>query len=326
MAFDVSALTAHIEENSTDFAMKAITGSKIWPLGCDIRQGIKAGTTVKIPTLLQDAPFYAASACTVNSSGTTTFNQINVTNTAIAISPQWCLYDLEPYFLQMGLKPGAKEDSLSFMNKILDRLAAIAARNVGMQLIQGKQTYTNATYLKQINGFIAALDTNGTAISGNTGSETSITASNIIAIMDKMIAAIPNRVFLSSNPQVWMGADTYRLLVQAQRNANAFNYFPTPTEYGGLSQIFPGTNVKVIAIDELNNDNPVETGSLPTAVKNRIFALNPDNVVIAVDKQNDFSDFRVWFDNNTNLIKSYGRFSLGTTCKFYDEIVQYTNA
>jgi hypothetical protein len=326
MAFDVSGLTAHIEENSLDFSMKAITGSKIWTLGADVRQGLKDGVTLKVPLLEQTAPFQAGTSCAVNASGTTTPTQVSLETSSIVVSPEWCLKDLEAYFLQMGLGKGSVggEETFSGMTKIMDRLAATIARNVGMQVVQGKTTYTNATYLKQIDGLIAKIDTAGTAINGNTSSETSITTSNVITIFNNIIAAIPNRVF-ALNPVVICGMDTYRTLVAAQRAANAFNYFPTANDYTALEQIFPGTNVKIIAIPELNNDNPVETGVLPTAVKNRIFALNMDNVLIGTDKLGEWDEFDIWFDKNTRKLKSYARFTLGVNAKFFDEIVQYTN-
>jgi hypothetical protein len=325
MAFDVSGLIAHIEENSLDFSTKAITGSKIWELGFDERQGIKAGTTTKVPILEQTAPFYAASSCAVNASGTTTISQVSLTTTSIAVSPEWCLNDLEAYFTQMGLGKGANTDSFSGMTKIMDRLAAQVARRVGMMMIQGKTTYTNDTALKQLNGLISIVDTAGTAIDGNTGAVTvgtGITTSNAIAIFDAIIAAIPNRVF-GMNPVVICGMNDYRTLVAAQKAANQYNWAPTAADYSSLMQTYPLTNVKIIAIPELNNDNPVETGVLPTAVKNRIFALNTDNILIGMDKKSDIEEFDVWYDKNTRKLKSYMRFSLGLNAKFFDEIVSF---
>lgn len=325
--FDISALTAHIEENSLDFSTKAITGSKIWTLGCDVRQGLKAGTITKVPLLDQDAPFSSGASCgTVAASGTTTITQASLAVSSIEITPQWCLKDLEAYFTQMGLPKGQVkgEETFSGMAKIMDYLGAKIARNVGMQVVQGKTTYGNATYLKQINGILSTIDTAGTAIDGNTTNATSITASNVIAIVEAMIGAIPNAVF-GSNPVIVMGMDTYRLLVQAQRAANQFHYFPTPQDFSSLEQIYPGSNVKIVAIPEMNNDNPVETGVLPTAVKSRILALNTENILIGTDKQGEWDEFDMWFDQNTRLLKMYARFTLGVNAKFFTEIVQYTN-
>ena len=327
MAFDVSGLVAHIEENSLDFSTKALTASKIFDLGIDVREGIKAGTTVKLPIIEQTAPFYAASACAVNASGTTTPTQVSLTTTAIAVSPEWCLNDLEAYFTQMGLGKGANTDSFSAMNKIMDRLAAQVAKGVGMMLMQGKTTYTNDTRLKQLNGFLSIIDTAGTAQNGNPTSittATGVTTSNILSIVDGIIAAIPNRVFTSEMPTLIMGWNDYRTLCTALRNANAYNFYTSAGDFEGKAGlIYPGTSVRIIPVADLNNDNEVETGTLPTAVKNRMLAFNASNLVIGCDKKGDFEQFDVWYDKNTRKLKSYCRFSFGTTVKFYDEIVQF---
>lgn len=327
MAFDVSGLVAHIEENSLDFSTKALTSSKIFDLGFEVRQGIKAGTTTKIPLLEQTAPFYAASSCAVNASGTTTPTQVSLTTTSIAVSPEWCLNDLEAYFTQMGLGAGANTDSWSGMQKVMDRLAAQVSKGVGMMLMQGKTTYTNDTRLKQLNGLLAIIDTAGTAQTGNSTSitvATGITSSNVITVVENCIAAIPNRVFQSSNPTMIMGWNDYRTLCYALRAANAYNYFLTGAEFAGQAGlIYPGTNIRIIPVADMNNDNEVETGVLPTAVKNRILVFNPSNIMIGCDKQSDFEEFDVWYDKNTRKLKSYCRFSYGVQAKFFEEIVQF---
>ena len=327
MAFDVGALIAHIEENSLDFSSKALTTSKIFDLGIDVREGIKAGTTMKLPILEQTAPFYAASSCAVNASGTTTPTQVSITTSAIAVSPEWCLNDLEAYFTSMGLGAGANTESWSGMQKVMDRLAAQVSRGVGKMLMQGKTTYTNDTQLKQLNGFLSIIDTAGTAIDGNptaitTG--TGITASNILSIIDGIISLIPNAVFTSEMPTIIMGWNDYRTLCQALRNANAYNFYTSANDFNGTGGlVYPGTSVKIIPVADMNNDNPVETGVLPTAVKNRILAFNASNFVIGTDKRTDFEQFDVWYDPNTRKLKSYCRFSFGTAIKFYDQVVQF---
>jgi len=327
MAFDVSGLVATIKDNSLDFSSKALTTSKIFDVGFSEISGLKAGVSQKLPLLEQTAPFYAASSCAVNASGTTTITQASISTTSIAVSPEWCYNDLEAYFTMYGLGSGANTDSWSGFSKVSDRLAAQISKGVGKMLMQGKTTTTNDTQLKQLNGILASIDANGTAINGNTGSVTvgtGITTSNALSIMDAIIAAIPNRVFTSNMPTVLMGYNDYRTLCTALRNANAYNFYTSGADFEGKTGLYyPGTSVRIIPINDMNNDNEVETGSLPAAAKNRILALNPENIVIGYDKKDDFTNFDVWFDQNTRKLKMYCRFSFGVTAKFYNEIVQF---
>ena len=327
MAFDTGGLVTAIQENSLDFSMKAITGSKIFGLGFDIRQGLKAGVIEKVPLLEQTAPFYAAASCAVNASGTTTPTQVSLSTTAIAVSPEWCLNDLESFFMQMGLGKGANTETFSGMTMIMDRLAAQIARRVGMMLIQGKTTYTNDTALKQMNGLISLTDTAGTAIDGNPTAittATGVTTSNVIGIVNGIIAAIPNRV-LGQDVVIVMGQNDYRTLLAAQITAGAtyVQWAANNPGYNTSEQLYPGYNIKVIALPELNSDNTIEAGVLPNAIKNRMFAFNPKNILIGTDKLGDFSETDFWYDKNSRKLKSYCRFSLGINAKFFDEIVQF---
>lgn len=321
MAFDLTGLVAYVEENAGEMATKAITGSKIWTLGWDVRNNIKSSE--KIPKLEQSAPFYAASSCAVNASGDTTVTQTSISTSPIAISPEFCINDLEAYFTQKYLKNGAnKNDEFGFFGQVMDRLSAVAARNVGMQLIQGKTTYST-TYLKQINGLISAIDTAGTAIAAT--QQASISTSTVRGIFEEIIFEKITSAMRSKGVVVYCGADAFMTLLRKLWIDNHYHVAPG-NEMGTMEMTYPYTNVKIIAIPELNNDNPVETGSLPTAVKNRIIATYPSNIVIGVDKQNDFEEFDVWFDKNTRKLKMYARFRLGITAHYFDHIVQYTNS
>ena len=100
MAFSLGSLTAYVEENRADLAVKPITGSKIFDY-IDVRQGIKSGE--KIPILESTAPAQAGASCGFTSSGTTTVTQTTLTTTYIKVQEALCLQDLEAYFSQKYL-------------------------------------------------------------------------------------------------------------------------------------------------------------------------------------------------------------------------------
>jgi len=87
-----------------------------------------------------------------------------------------------------------------------------------------------------------------------------------------------------------------------------------------------GTNVTLIGLPGLNNDNAVDTGSLPTAVKERIIATYEDNLLIGMNAENDINDFDVWYSKDDRKLKFYTRFHLGVGIKYNDLVVQYKNS
>lgn len=319
--FDVSTLVAYIEENRADFALKAITGSKIMDF-VDIREGIKSSE--KLPDLETTVPAYASTSCVVNASGTTNITQTSIATSPIAVSPEWCLMELEADYTQKYLKKGAgKLDTLDFFQTIMDRTAARIAQKSGMMITQGKTTYTNDTWLKQINGFISTIDTAGTQVQATT--QASVSTSTVRGIVEEIIfQKIPSAAF-QKNPFLLMSMEDFRILLQKLWVDNLYNFMPTNSEFTGYQLTYPGTNVTIYGVPDLNADNPVDTGSLATAAKHRMICTYKENLIFGCDSKTDFEDFDIWFDKNTRKIKSYMRMRAGVAVRYMDHVVTYQN-
>lgn len=322
MAFDLSSLTAYVEENRADLIMKPITSSRTFDY-VDIRQGIKSGE--KIPILESTAPAQAGSSCGFTSSGTTTVSQTTLSTVSIKIQEAICLQDLEAYFTQKYLPSGMKPEETTIAQEIINRKLANIARKVGSMLWQGKTTYTNDTYLKQMNGWASLIDTNSASTIAAT-QQVSISTSTVRGIFEEIVyQKIPVAV-KDEDPVVFCGVDTLRILLQKLMVDNMFHVLPDPANYGKNEMIYPGTNVKIIGLNELNANNPVDTGVLPTAAKNRIFAGSAKNFVVGFDVQNDQNSFDMWYSKDNQQLRFNCRFNIGVTNHFYDQIVTYANS
>lgn len=323
MAFDVTAVTAYVEENKSELVMKPITGSRTFDI-FDVRQGIKSGD--KIPILESTAPAQAGAACGFTSSGTTTVTQTTLSTTSIKVQEALCLEDLEAYFTQKWLPAGSNPETISIEGMIVERKVANIAQKVGQMIWQGKTTYTNDTYLKQMNGFISLIDTAGTAIAAT--QQASISTSTVRGIFEEIIfQKIPMAIQSAGDVVVVCGVDTFRILMQKLMVDNMYHVVPSAAEYKANEFIYPGSDVKVIGLYELNAGNAVDSGgSLPTAVKNRIFAGQKMNFIIGFDVQNDQKDFKIWWSEDNQQLRFHCRFRIGVTNHWYDQIVQYTNS
>jgi len=300
-----------------------MTGSKIFGRGVDIREGIFG--TQKLPKLEQTVPFQSGTDCAFNSSGVTTPSQVTLSTTPIAVELSWCRNDLEAYFTSQYLKKQTNSQEVEIFQPIMDRMSTVLSRNIGMQLVQGNTLYTNATYLKQFNGLLALIDANGTAIAAT--QTTGITAVNILTILDEIVfSKLPNAI-LGEQPEIWLSQEDYRLSLQALKNLGNFNFFMQGADNNTVGEyLYPGSLTKIVALPELNSGNPVETGSLPTAVQHRILGLVPSNVMIGCVSITDAEQFDVFFDKTTRLLKMYVRFRYGINAKYFDQIVQYKNS
>ena len=321
MAFSLSALTAYVEENKADLIMKPITGSKIFDL-IDVRQGIKSG--MKIPILESTAPAQSGAACGFTSSGTTTVSQTTLNTSYIKVQEALCLQDLEAYFTQKYLPSGSKEETTLLEADIINRKLANIASKVGQMIMQGGTTYTNDSYLKQLNGFISQIDTAGNAVAAS--QTAALTTANIRTVVEEIIfQKLPLAISETGDEVVFLGVDNYRILLQKLMQDGAFFYQPSATNFTSNEITYPGTNVRVIGLNEMNSGNAVDTGSLPTAVKNRILAGSLKNFVAGFDVRADLSDFDVWFSKDNQQLRFNCRFNIGCVNHFTDQIVQYKN-
>jgi hypothetical protein len=322
MAFSFDTMTAYVEENRADLISKAILGAKTLGLGVDIRTGIKS--TEKIPVLESTVPFQAA-ACSFTSSGTTTFSQVSIATVGIQFSEQLCLNDLNTYFTQKYLPAGANIDSLSIAQQIIDRKIAQVAKNVEQMIWQGKTTYTNSSVLKQMNGWLSTIDTAGTAVAATAST---LNSTNVLTIFDDVYSKVPAAAIANEPIVAFCGYDTFRILAAKITSTYGIygSQYTTDNVWNNWELMYPGTNMKVVAVPGMNNDNAVDTGVLPTAVKNRIIATYASNLVYGTDLQSDTENMEAWYSKDDRVWKLFGAFRAGVAVKFIDHVVQYTNS
>lgn len=323
MAFDVSALVAYVEENKADLISKPITTSRIFDLPIDIREGVISGE--KIPRIESTVPAQGDN-CGFTSSGTTTVDQTSITTGTFQIQEALCLDELEASFAQKWLPASSNAETFSKEQDWVNRKLANISRKIGQAAFQGKTTYTNDTYLKRINGWIANIDTVGTAIAAT--QQSSLTTSNIRGVVEEMIfQKLPLAISETGDEAILLGVDNYRLLLQKLLTDGDYWYDPKSAEYQGNQMTYPGTNVRIIGLNEMNASNTVDGGgSLPTAVKNRILGGSLKNFVAGFNYKADMTDFKVWYSEDNRQLRFHCRFKFGVSNHFVDQIVQYTNS
>jgi len=315
-------LTAYVEENKADLISKAILGGKTMEL-VDVRYGIKS--TEQIPTLESTAPFQAGANCGFTSSGTTTISKVQIATSPIKVAEEICLQDLEAYFTQKYLPAGAKPETATVAQDIINRKVANIAKSVDQALWQGKTTYTNSTVLKAINGFLSTIDTAGTAVAAT--QQASISSSTVLGIFEDIYTKVPAAAIYNEPVIAFCGMDTFRILLNKITSTYGFyGNYTTDAAAGSWSLVYPGTNMRIQAIGGMNADNSVDTSVLPTAVKNRIIATYGSNLVVGTDLGTDMTQMDAWYSKDNQTFRMLTRFRLGVAVKWNDHVVQYTNS
>jgi hypothetical protein len=329
MAFSITAATPWLEElaGRQDLILKPILLSRYLDFITDKRMGI-TGQNVLLPNFETTAAAQVGTACGFTTSGTTTLSQTSITVVPIKVQEQVCLQDLETYFAQQYLPSGTSQpETFALLDTWVNRKIAQISRRLGQMAFQGKTTYGNDTFLKQTNGFIGLIDAASDEIVATPQAD--ITVSTVRGIFEDIIfvklLTVPQ--ILNQNPIIYCGQDTFMILVQKLMIDNLYHYNGVAgNAFGSMELIYPGSTVRVVALAEMNASNGVDTGALPTAVKDRIICTYQDNFVVGMNTNPGAGDVKVWYSQDDQVLKFSWRAHIGYAIKHTDLCITYANS
>lgn len=316
--FTVSGLTSYVKDNADDILVAAITGAETlkYP-GINIMAGIK--NAERIMLFANSAPFQVGGVCSFNASGSSTFTERTLTVTKLKWQDTFCPEDLEAKFLSTKLIAGSNYDSMPFEKLIVDSVTQNIALGIEQAIWQGDTTLTNMNVLKQFDGWLKTIDAASPVLATATAD---ITAANVIGIFDDVYKKIP--MSLLSNPAkpmvAFCGWDTFRLLIIALKDANAFHY-DAGTAYKTGEITLPGSGLSVKAVHGLDT----LSGSL-ASYADRIVCTWPGNLAYGTDLANEYEEAKFWYSSDDQNVKGSIKWKSGCQIAYGSEIVTYKNS
>jgi hypothetical protein len=313
MSFSVSTLTNYTKENEALLVSSSVLGAKTAALiksAGNVMVGVKSAETINI--MDTDAFFQAGGSCGWNASGTTSFTQRTVTVGKIKVQEALCPKALEAKYLQKALPTGSQYDSIPFEQDYADRKAKTIASQLETSIWQGDTGSANGN-LNKFDGLIKLIGAASGVVDANVSGYvsgaplTSITAANVVSLLDGVYKAIPAKVVAADDMTIFVGQDTFRTYTIALKNANMFNY-----SFDGKADsefVLPGTSIKVIAVAGLNSTNDV-------------FALRLSNLFLGTDLLNEEEKFEIFFAKEADEVRFAAEFKMGVNIAFPDEIVK----
>jgi hypothetical protein len=313
MAFSVSTLANYTKENEALLVTSSVLGAKTASLiksAGNVMVGVKSAETINI--MDTDAFFQAGGTCGWNASGTTSFTQRTVTVGKVKVQEALCPKTLEAKYLQKALPTGSMYDSIPFEQEYTDKKAKTIASQLETAIWQGNSESANGN-LNKFDGLIKLIGAASGVVDANVsgfvsgGPVASITASNVIALLDGVYKAIPAKVVAADDMTIFVGQDTFRTYTIALKNANMFNY-----AFDGKADsefVLPGTSIKVVAVAGLNG-----TGD--------VFALRLSNLFLGTDLLNEEEKFEIFFAKEADEVRFACEFKMGVNIAFPDEIVK----
>jgi len=308
MAYNFGNLATYTDQERLPLITKAVFSAKSASLFTK-QVGIKFAAALNL--MDTDAVLQGGDLCGYTSSGTTTFSQRNITVGRMKVMETLCPRSLEQYWMQTQLTAGSMYDGVPFEQAFAEQKALRIAEALENAIWQGN------AYFSGVNQLLNAAS--GSTISGNTGAVSAsvgITATNVIGIFDNIYNQIPQAILTKQDLVIFCGWNNYRTLVQA---------FKQGTTTGGLAVlynqvdlaslangefIYPGTNVRVIAVPGLTNTN-------------RIVCSYLGNFHYGTDLLSDEEQFSIFYARENDEIRSIAAFKAGVQIAYPDLVVDF---
>jgi len=303
MAYSFTGLTSYTDQERLPLITKAVFSARSAALFTK-QVGIKFAAALNL--MDTDAQLQSGDACGYTTSGTTAFTQRNITVGRMKVQETLCPRSLEQYWMQTQLTAGSTYDGVPFEQAFSEQKALRIAEALENAIWKGN------AYFSGVNQLLNAAS--GSTISGNTGAVSAsvgITTGNAIAIFDGIYNQIPQAILTRNDLVIFCGWDNFRTLLGAFKSSTAVMY--NQVDLAGLADgdiMYPGTNVRVIAVPGL-------TGT------NRIVSSYLGNFFYGTDLLSDEEQFSIWFSKDNDQVRFQASFKAGVQIAYPDLVVDF---
>lgn len=308
MSLNVAGLTAYVDQERMALIKKMILqGRSVRYL--TVQPDIKSAASINLLSSNLDAQ---AGGCGFTDAGTTILTQNTLNVCPLKVNESICLDTLELYYTQAMMNPGSYNTQIPFEQIYAEEKVSQISSLIDNLIWRGDTSLTGTTDLNLCNGFIRLANTtySGSVVTGNVNSVTSITASNIVAIVDNAVNVIPANIIDQDDLYLYCGYDFYRTYSTALRNANLFAYTGAEDQGESFSQMVPGTNVRLIAVKGLNTTN-------------KFFISSKSNLFFGTDLLNDYENFELWYSLDFQEVRMASKWKQGVNAAFWDYVVYF---
>ena len=293
MAFNVSGLSAYVQENRDNILRKVVLeGDTISKMAKQL--GVK--TKERLHYFSLDPVIQDGKGCGFSAQGATNITEKDVETAVMKINDEWCNDDLlgkyAEYLVRFGADANAEQ--LAFEQLIADELVKNINKEMERRVWQG----VKANDL--IDGLLtqAAADNETITVSFGSGD-------TLYEKVKAVIMAIPEEIL--DDAVVFVSPANFRGLVFELLEMNNFHITPEEIEKGEF--YFPGTTIAVHKTIGL------------TGVDDKIYASTWGNMVYATDMMDDKEELRFWFSDDADLHRVKVKWNAGVATYFSDYVV-----
>lgn len=301
--YDVSGLTAYVDEQRDDILVKQVTRGKTLDY-IMIQEGVKGSQEIK---LLDDTLTYQAGDCTMTASGDTVFTDRAISVEDLGYMKKFCQKDLAGFWTQLELTAGAmgEDKDLPFEEAIVNYVLSLHSNELDKLIWRGNKS-TGSGNLAFMNGFRQFLTTGNGCVNLNSSSTASITNSNAYDVFYECFTNSPEAVAESEDFVCFTGRENFNKLIKNLVDLNFFHY--SPDQIAQMDAVtVPGTDMVVRKVVGLNTLDNIYTG-------------RASHFVFGTDLSGDLDNFELWYSQDDDVIYMRSKFRAGVQVPFLDQI------
>jgi len=300
MAFNVTGLSEYTQK-ATEILRESVMFADNYG-EYDVMVGVQHK---KYLNYIDAAPVLQAGACNLSAQGNTTFTEKEIQVFPIAVRDEWCIDDLN-------------EKDLNFNTGTLNgkMTSDVRAALIGEETDKIKQLFDTMVYQGDtgsgdlFDGFLTKMTNDVNVL---TIPSVLVALGNIDDILVDMVLAIPQDMWSRGMMTIHLPLNFYNLYKQNRTNSNFYHDDPK-TNKGILSMPMFGWEGRVMIVAE-----PGMNGA------DQIFLTWNKNLVIASDEIQEVSRAKIYFDENTDLVKYKASWKFGVEYKYSKEIILFTS-
>lgn len=299
-SYNVQALPNYVDQLRPELISKAVIGAKSASL-FNLQTGVKGPTALNL--INSDIVFGDGSTCGWTESGSTSLSQAVLTPRALKINMSICDKTLLSKWANYLVKVQANklDSDLPFEEYFIDDVIKNVKAGVEKMIYQGDSTNASAI---EFDGLLKILQASGNTTITVTGAS-SVTAYNFIK---SVAAAMPASILDKEDLVILVSMPMYVAFIQDLVSANLYHYNPGN---GENEYLLPGTNIKVIGVNGLNN----------TETYDYVVAGSLSNMFYGTNLEDGDEIFDLWYSKDNREFRLAIEFTAGVQVAYQDEIV-----
>ena len=315
--FDLTALTELVNETEfgADFYKAPLMENNTFTTNTTFGSVLSNAKNnhYKLPTIVGEATLKDGSDCGFTPTDETTFDQTDLFMQAITIQGQFCVRELEPYWLAAGLPAG--QHYQSGFNPLEANILSELERNIGKKMglfpFYGPTGADTVTYpynwISQLEGATGiVIASTATTNGGSAGTDAQGAWNRIETIKNRFLANIDTAaevmnggIYVQVSPLV---ASLYYENLRTLYGQDTLTPVQAQMAAGNLSGwTHPGSGMKVVVVNALANNNEI----IATRVRNQVLAFDLASDATRIDMGMDQYREYIWWKARLKIGTAY---------------------